>query len=61
MSPKVQCGHVEAVRGTHDRAPNLYAAMENSNRGNPQQTINHEHLQTAPWPRRVPITGPPLA
>ena len=22
------CGHVEAVRGTHNRAPNLYAAME---------------------------------
>ncbi len=22
------CGHVEAVRGTHNRAPNLYAALE---------------------------------
>ena len=22
------CGHVEAIRGTHNRAPNLYAAME---------------------------------
>jgi hypothetical protein len=22
------CGHVEAVRGTHNRAPNIYAAME---------------------------------
>ena len=22
------CGHVEAVRGTHNRAPNLYATME---------------------------------
>jgi hypothetical protein len=22
------CGHVEAMRGTHNRAPNLYAAME---------------------------------
>jgi hypothetical protein len=22
------CGHVEAIRGTHNRAPNLYAALE---------------------------------
>jgi hypothetical protein len=22
------CGHIEAVRGTHNRAPNLYAAIE---------------------------------
>jgi hypothetical protein len=27
------CGHVEAILGTHNRAPNLYAAMEKNQIG----------------------------
>src|SRR5262245_37671806 len=34
------CGHVEAVRGTHNRAPNLYAAMEKFK--SEQSTANYQ-------------------
>ena len=34
------CGHVEAVRGTHNRAPNLYAAMEKFR--SEQSTANYQ-------------------
>ena len=34
------CGHVEAVRGLHNRAPNLYAAMEKFK--SEQSTANYE-------------------
>ena len=33
-------GHVEAVRGTHNRAPNLYAAMEKFK--SEQSTANYQ-------------------
>jgi hypothetical protein len=34
------CGHVEAIRGTHNRAPNLYAAMEKFK--SEQSTANYQ-------------------
>jgi hypothetical protein len=34
------CGHVEAVRGTHNRPPNLYAAMERFK--SEQSTANYQ-------------------
>jgi hypothetical protein len=34
------CGHVEAVRGTHNRPPNLYAAMEKFK--SEQSTANYQ-------------------
>jgi hypothetical protein len=34
------CGHVEAVRGTHNRAPNLYAAVEKFK--SEQSTANYQ-------------------
>jgi hypothetical protein len=34
------CGHVEAVRGTHNKAPNLYAAMEKFK--SEQSTANYQ-------------------
>jgi hypothetical protein len=34
------CGHVEAVRGTHNKAPNLYAAMEKIK--SEQSTANYQ-------------------
>jgi hypothetical protein len=34
------CGHIEAVRGTHNRAPNLYAAMEKFK--SEQSTANYQ-------------------
>jgi len=34
------CGHVEAVRGTHNNAPNLYAAMEKFK--SEQSTANYQ-------------------
>jgi hypothetical protein len=34
------CGHVEAVRGTHNRAPNLYAAVERFK--SEQSTTNYQ-------------------
>jgi len=34
------CGHVEAVRGTHNRPPNLYAAMEKFK--SEQSTTNYQ-------------------
>src|SRR5262249_20469064 len=34
------CGHVEALRGTHNRAPNLYAAMEKFK--SEQSTANYQ-------------------
>lgn len=34
------CGHVEAVRGTHNRSPNLYAAMEKFK--SEQSTANYQ-------------------
>ena len=34
------CGHVEAIRGTHNRAPNFYAAMEKFK--SEQSTANYQ-------------------
>src|SRR5215475_11790495 len=34
------CGHVEAIRGTHNRAPNLYAALEKFK--SEQSTANYQ-------------------
>jgi hypothetical protein len=34
------CGHVEAVRGLHNRAPNLYAAIEKFK--SEQSTANYQ-------------------
>ncbi len=34
------CGHIEAIRGTHNRAPNLYAAMEKFK--SEQSTANYQ-------------------
>jgi hypothetical protein len=34
------CGHVEAIRGTHNRAPNLYTAMEKYK--SEQSTANYQ-------------------
>ena len=34
------CGHVEAIRGTHNRVPNLYAAMEKFK--SEQSTANYQ-------------------
>ena len=34
------CGHVEAIRGTHNRAPNLYAALEKFK--SEQSTTNYQ-------------------
>jgi len=34
------CGHIEAIRGTHNRAPNLYAAMEKFK--SDQSTANYQ-------------------
>jgi len=34
------CGHVEAIRGTHNRAPNLYTAMEKFK--SEQSTANYQ-------------------
>jgi len=41
----VDCGHVEAVRGTHNRPPNLYAAIEKFKSEQSTATINRKHHQ----------------
>ena len=38
------CGHVEAVRGTHNERPFSTPRWKNSNRSNRQQTISHADL-----------------